>query len=1090
MRFVADLHIHSHFSISTSRDLTPARLWAWARRKGIGVVGSGDATHPGWLKELKESLAAAEEGLFKLRDAPESTAAGALLGDAAIAASTPRFLLSAEVCTIYRRGDRTRKVHHLILLPGFAAAEALQRRLERVGSLASDGRPVLGLDAQRLLEIVLETCPGACFIPAHIWTPWFSALGDRSGFDSIEECYGSASREIYAVETGLSSDPPMNWACGFLDRFALVSNSDAHSPEKLGREANLFDTELSYPAITAALRDAAKGASGYLGTIEFFPQEGKYHYDGHRKCGICWEPRQTMEKGGLCPVCGKPVTVGVLHRVAQLADRTIEALPPPARRRAAFHSLIPLKEILAEIAGTGAQSRQVARRYDELVAGGVTELDLLLELPVPEVARLGGEALGEAVRRMREGRVRVQPGYDGEYGRITLFEPGEARELGGQALLFGRKRAAPPQQDRLLPALPRKQDPGRPPAARAGAAAVQLLNPEQRRAAEHGAGPVLVLAGPGTGKTAVLAARIAHLVRSRGAAPEAIAAVTFTNRAAREMRERLGLLLPDPRVRERIRVGTFHSFGLALLKAHGERLNLSWPFTIVDQEEREELLAALPGCPKGRAGVLAEAISLTKQAAEEDPPAAGGPLSQKELLAQEELLTQYEATLAMHNAVDLDDLLRLPVRLLSGQPEVLAEVRSRTTHLLIDEYQDVNAVQYRLVRLLMPAGDAPLFAIGDPNQAIYGFRGADSRFLGRFLQDYPRAAVYGLKASYRCSSTILKASAAVLPAAGENAGLRGRPAKRRAGPEARLRISEHASQDSEAEYVARTIEGLMGGTRFFSLDSAVSAGEQQSGIRSFADIAVLCRVARQMEPLARALADHAIPCQMATERPWLRQEPARSILRILQALRAPGNTLARERVLGAHLATAENLLRWRRDFERDGDLGGLLSSLAAALPEAGAAGSGIAGPAGLAGLAAESGGGIDEFLEAALLGTEPDALVRESERVSLLTLHAAKGLEFPCVFITGCEDGLLPYTLPARRPADPEEERRLFYVGLTRAGAYLYLSHARRRFLFGRELRLPPSPFLAGLDEELAERLHPDPPVAPREPTAEQLDLF
>ena len=1116
MRFVADLHIHSHFSLSTSRDLTPARLEAWARRKGIGVVGAGDATHPGWLKELKESLTAAEEGLFRLR-----SDAAAEEGSAA----APRFLLSAEVCTIYRRGDRTRKVHHLILLPGFEAAEALQRRLERVGSLASDGRPVLGLDAQRLLETVLETCPGACFIPAHIWTPWFSALGYKSGFDSIEECYGPASREIYAVETGLSSDPPMNWACGFLDRFALVSNSDAHSPEKLGREANLFDTELSYPAIIKALQAAAgpaPDAGGFLGTIEFFPQEGKYHYDGHRKCGICWEPRQTLEKGGLCPVCGKPVTVGVLHRVAQLATRPVEA--PPARRRAVFHSLIPLKEILAEIAGIGAQSRQVARRYDELVAGRVTELDLLLSMPVPEVARLGGEALGEAVRRMREGRVRVQAGYDGEYGRITLFEPGEARELGGQALLFGQQSPGRPggrpagsrrevRRDAGTPSSPpgsrervdadlrafrgearqrgrreSSQPRGSAPLARLSAPA---LNPEQRRAAEHGAGPALVLAGPGTGKTAVLAARIAHLVRSRGAAPEAIAAVTFTNRAAREMRERLGLLLPDPRVRERIRIGTFHSFGLALLKAYGERLNLSWPFTIVDQEEREELLAALPGCPKGRARVLAEAISLTKQAAEEDLPA-----DQKELLSQKDLFTQYEATLALHNAVDLDDLLRLPVRLLSSQPEVLAEVRSRTTHLLIDEYQDVNAVQYRLVRLLMPAGDAPLFAIGDPNQAIYGFRGADSRFLGRFREDYPLASLYGLKASYRCSSTILKASAAVLPPAAEGVAPRSRPAKRRAGPEARLLISEHASEDSEAEYVARTIEGLMGGTRFFSLDSALSAGEQQSGIRSFADIAVLCRVARQMEPLARALAAHAIPCQAATDQPWLRQEPARSILRILQALRAPGNTLARERVLGARLATAEDLLRWRRDFERDGDLAGLLSSLAAAFPLAGpagqaaAAGSGQAGPAGLAGLAAESGGGIDKFLEAALLGTEPDALVREAERVSLLTLHAAKGLEFPCVFITGCEDGLLPYTLPARRPADPEEERRLFYVGLTRAGAYLYLSHARRRFLFGRELRLPPSPFLAGLDEELAERLQPDPPAPPREPTAEQLDLF
>jgi DNA helicase-2/ATP-dependent DNA helicase PcrA len=1141
MRFVADLHIHSHFSISTSRELTPGSLEAWARRKGILVVGTGDATHPGWLRELKDCLEPAEEGLFRLKAGAAADGAGS--DPAAIAGSSthPRFLLSAEVSTIYRRGERTRKVHHLILLPGFAAAEALQRRLEPVGSLVSDGRPVLGLDSRHLLEIVLEACPGACFIPAHIWTPWFSALGDKSGFDSIEECYGELSREIYAVETGLSSDPPMNWSCSFLDRFALVSNSDAHSPEKLGREANLFDCELSYPALLQALKQSARGAKaggGFLGTLEFFPQEGKYHYDGHRKCGVRWEPRQTLEKGGLCPVCGKPVTIGVLHRVAQLADRDMDvegaagpqpagrpaaqardmdvegaAGPQPAGRPAAqanrpldrrppgrpdFHSLVPLKEILAEIAGTRAQSRQVSRRYDELLARGHTELGLLLELPVPEVARLGGEALAEAVRRMRAGEVRVEPGYDGEYGRVALFDRGEARELCGQALLFGpgesERQGSRQRVGADLQAFRGAQEP-RPQAGPAPALprpSARRLNPEQRRAVEHGEGPALVLAGPGTGKTAVLAARVAHLIRSGGAEPEGIVAVTFTNRAAREMRERLEPLLPDPRLRERIRVGTFHAFGLALLKACGQRLDLNWPFTILNQADREELLASLPACPKGRAAALAEAISLAKQAAEEEPPAEA-----------RELLAQYEATLAMHNAVDLDDLLRLPVRFLESQPAVLEEVRSRTSHLLIDEYQDVNAIQYRLVRLLMPAVDAPLFAIGDPDQAIYGFRGADSRFLGRFLEDYPRASVYCLKTSYRCSATILKASSEVLPPAGRSgakpplrpAGLpeyRGEhpiPLWRRratalppAGLAARLRISEHASEVSEAEYVARTIEGLMGGTRFFSLDSAVSAGEQQSGIRSFAEIAVLCRVARQMDALAKAFRDHAIPYQAAADLPWLQQEPARSILRILQALRAPGSSLARERAL--RLAPAEDLQRWRRDFEREGDLVGLLASLAAVFPDSEAA------QAGLLRLAAETGGGIDDFLEAAVLGTEPDALARGAERVTLLTLHAAKGLEYPCVFITGCEDGLLPYTLPGRRPADPQEERRLFYVGMTRAGAYLYLTHARRRFLFGRELRLPPSPFLAGLGEELAERLRPDPPPPARRRGPEQLDLF
>jgi DNA helicase-2/ATP-dependent DNA helicase PcrA len=1186
MRFVADLHIHSHYSISTSRELVPESLDAWARRKGIGVLGTGDATHPGWLVELVEKLQPAEEGLYRLKEtgaAPPSETASAAA--AAATAAAPRFLLSAEVSTIYRRGERTRKVHHLILLPGLEEALALARRLERIGNLSSDGRPVLGLDSRNLLEIVLEAAPGACFIPAHIWTPWFSALGDKSGFDSIEECYGPLAAHIFAVETGLSSDPPMNWACGFLDRFALVSNSDAHSPEKLGREANLFDAELSYPAIVGALKAAAEQsvmlqaagsgqaflpprardapaaavpAPGFLGTIEFFPQEGKYHYDGHRKCGVCWEPRRTLEQGGLCPVCGKPVTVGVMHRVAQLASREPRSAgslpaagaagagsPPPGRP--GFHSLVPLKEILAELAGTGAQSRKVALRYEQLLARAGTELGVLMQLPVEEVARLGGEDLAEAVRRMRSGAVRVEPGYDGEYGRIRLFDPGElrGRDLQGrgeQAFLFGSGSAGEPPPLRpedsagarsadsrqrvgadlaayrraarpsgpAEPAAPAQPPALAEPAADAGPAAAgrapaagpaaglaagfatRELNAEQRQAVEHGDGPALVLAGPGTGKTGVLAARIAHLTLGRGVPPERILAVTFTNRAAREMRERLARLLPDPLARERVRVGTFHAFGLSLLKAYGEHLGLSWPFTILDPEEREQLVGKLPACPKGKEAAMAEALSEVKQTP------AGAEEDRGEALA--ELLRQYEATLAMQNAVDLDDLLRLPVRLLESQPAVLAQARAASPWLLIDEYQDVNPVQYRLVRLLLPSPDSPLFAIGDPHQAIYGFRGADPRFIGRFLEDYPRAAVYGLKTSYRCSSTILQASAGVLAGgAGGAEGAEGAEAAERAeGPlsaarialasdpairDLRLRLSEHGSEASEAEFVARTIEDMMGGVRFFSLDSEVSGGEAESGIRGFADFAVLCRVARQMEPLAKALRDHSIPFQQASEAPWLRQESVRRILRILRTLRAPGSALSRERALRDGLACPEDLESWRLAFEQDGSLDGLIRMVASAFPETREGET----PRRLLEAAAEAGGDIDAFLEAAALGSESDALARGAESVSLLTLHAAKGLEFPCVFITGCEDGLLPCTLFGRRAADPEEERRLFYVGMTRARTHLFLSRARRRQLFGRELRLPPSPFLAAVREELAERLRPE---AERARPVRQLDLF
>ena len=552
--------------------------------------------------------------------------------------------------------------------------------------------------------------------------------------------------------------------------------------------------------------------------------------------------------------------------------------------------------------------------------------------------------------------------------------------------------------------------------------------------------------------------------------PEGIVAVTFTNRAAREMRERLAQLLPDPLVREGVRVGTFHAFGLALLKAHAEPAGLSWPFTILNPEEREELLATLPACPRGKAAALAEAISLAK---------AGELRAREELPGQEELLKQYEATLALHNAVDLDDLLRLPVRLLEDRPEVLEKVRSGVSRLLIDEYQDVNAVQYRLVRLLMPAGDAPLFAIGDPDQAIYGFRGADSRYLRRFLEDYPGASVYGLKTSYRCSATILKASAEVLPPSGASrlqrrAAAGGAPAHQRARQRRErggVRGANHRRPDGGH---ALLFPGQRGQRR--------GAGERHPQLRGHrralpggpADGAAGQGAARPRHPLPGGLRcplaaegagplDAARSCRPCGPRPtpW-------------RASGCCGTGWPRRRTCSAGAWSSRRAATWQ----------GCWRPWAAAFPEAADAKT-PDWPAWPRRPAATS----TRFLEAAVLGTEPDALARGAERVSLLTLHAAKGLEFPCVFITGCEDGLLPYTQPARRPADPEEERRLFYVGMTRAGTYLYLTHARRRLLFGRELRLPPSPYLAVLREELAERLQPDPQPAP-DRDAGQLDLF
>ena len=412
MSFYADLHLHSKYSLATSREGDLEHLDLWARRKGIALLGTGDFTHPAWRAEIRQKLVPAEPGLFRLK--PEPPPEPGL----ARSPGPVRFALTVEVSTIYKRDGRTRKVHHLLLVPSLDAADRLTRGLARIGNVASDGRPILGLDSRDLLEMTLEAGPGSYLIPAHIWTPWFSALGSKSGFDSIEECYGELASEIFALETGLSSDPPMNWRLSALDRYRLVSNSDAHSPPKLGREANVFDCALDFFAVRRAL---ATGA-GFGGTLEFFPEEGKYHLDGHRKCGQRLTPEETRSHGGRCPQCGGPITVGVMHRVAALADRP-EGFAPAGRP--AFSSLIQLQEILTEINGGGGQA--IDRAYDRLLRRLGPELWILEQALPDEIRRQGSEPLAEAIARMRRGQVIREAGYDGEYGTIRLFRPGELR---------------------------------------------------------------------------------------------------------------------------------------------------------------------------------------------------------------------------------------------------------------------------------------------------------------------------------------------------------------------------------------------------------------------------------------------------------------------------------------------------------------------------------------------------------------------------------------------------------------------------------------------------------------------------------------
>jgi len=424
MDYCADLHIHSPYSRATSPESSLAGLAAWARIKGIQVVATGDFTHPAWFKRLKQELQPAEPGLFRLKD--ESAIISPLPG-IPVPAAPLRFMLSAEISCIYKRHGQVRKVHNLLYVPDFESAERVSARLASIGNIVSDGRPILGLDSRNLLEILLEVAPGGFLVPAHIWTPWFSLFGSKSGFDTLEECFDDLSGHVFALETGLSSDPDMNRLISQLDRFALISNSDCHSPSKLGREANLFSTGLDF----YSLRDAIRGnrRDTFRGTVEFFPEEGKYHYDGHRACQVCLAPHETRKLPGLrCPACGNPLTIGVHHRVADLADREKPVYGPDAPH---VFSLIPLPEVLGELLGVGPASKQVMLQYGRVIDRFGPELNLLLNIPLDEIEQ-AAPLLSEAVLRMRSGQVIRQPGYDGEYGVIRVFEEAEQARLGGR----------------------------------------------------------------------------------------------------------------------------------------------------------------------------------------------------------------------------------------------------------------------------------------------------------------------------------------------------------------------------------------------------------------------------------------------------------------------------------------------------------------------------------------------------------------------------------------------------------------------------------------------------------------------------------
>jgi len=402
MKIRADLHIHSKYSRATSKEMIPVTIAQWAEWKGVDLIATGDFTHPDWLDILKQELEEKESGIYQLKTGQHPQTF---------------FVVTGEISLIFSRVvNNVKKVyrqHFVVVLPSIASAERLNTRLGWEGNLKSDGRPILGLDCKELIKIIINVEPEAILIPAHIWTPWFSLFGAKSGFDSLAEAYGNLTKHIAGLETGLSSDPKMNWLISELDDYSLISSSDAHSPANIAREVTVFDLEkLTFANLSRAIKDKRKGKLKY--TIEFFPQEGKYYYDGHRKCNICWDPKQTKKHKNICSVCHKPVTVGVSHRVMELADRQ-----NPKQQKPGFKSIIPLAEIISTIEGVGVKSKTVSTKYHEIIDQIGSELDILegefeqqLKSKFPDVA------LG--VKAMQAGQVDIKPGFDGEYGEISV----------------------------------------------------------------------------------------------------------------------------------------------------------------------------------------------------------------------------------------------------------------------------------------------------------------------------------------------------------------------------------------------------------------------------------------------------------------------------------------------------------------------------------------------------------------------------------------------------------------------------------------------------------------------------------------------
>jgi DNA helicase-2/ATP-dependent DNA helicase PcrA len=1149
MRFIADFHVHSHFSRSTAKNLDFENLYIAAQLKGLTVIGTGDFTHPGWFAEIKEKLVPAEPGLFKLKEKI------AKLCDQRVPLScrgNVRFILVSELSNIYKKNNKTRKNHNLVFLPNLDLAENFNSKLDKIGNIKSDGRPILGLDARDLLEILLETSENGFLIPAHIWTPWFSLLGSKSGFDSIEECFEDLSSYIFAVETGLSSDPAMNWRVSSLDGRTLVSNSDAHSPLKLGREANIFNTKLSYSSIKETIK---KGdPESFIGTYEFYPEEGKYHIDGHRKCNVSFWPEQTRNHDGKCPVCGKPLTLGVLYRVEELSDRLVGEKP---EKTLPFFNIIPLMEILSDVLEVGSGSKKVIRNYMALLEKLGPEFKILNTTKKEEINSAGVPLLGEAILKMRQNKIVLLPGYDGEYGKIKIFDLQERKRLLGQKELFFIKPPEPDENKKTKHQRSHQQKLSNLICHMARTEGViknkdihsnQLqkesdvefgmfeLNKEQRRAVEYEKGPMIIVAGPGTGKTRTLTHRIAHLVTDKKVLPKNILAVTFTNKAAQEMRQRLKYLLKNSKPLPF--AGTFHSLCLTVLNDHNKK-----ECVIIDEDDQKDIISdvirhmekkghTVTVKPKTLLYWIASAKQLIKTPEECADEIAG---SQKQIFF--DVFKCYQNLLSIQGLCDYEDLIYNTVRLFEKDKDIIKKYQEQFKYVFVDEYQDLNHGQYRLLKALVPPGikNGNICVIGDPDQLIYGFRGSDVKYFNNFIKDYPDAEVFRLTQNYRSTQTILDASYQVISAQ-ETETHRSRIYSWIDGVKT-IRVIEADSAKGEAVAVGKIIEKLMGGIGFHFMDFGSACERHQIANKSFSDFAVLYRTEVQNRIFSEVFDTAGIPYQIVSRTNAFDTKNIKELISLLKTIEGSGCFADFERsinllnkpisrkiveifkfwsyknrfTLSKAIDSAIKLPITEMDRARQLKLNGFLGNLLELKNKI----NGLDVEKKLMFLVkntrlAETINGDPKtkpvlkrlidisktfdfntsgFVTTIALNTDTDSYEHDTEKVSLMTMHTAKGLEFPIVFLVGCENGYLPFQGLGLEMTDVDEERRLFYVSMTRARERLYLTFAGKRKLYGKTNARIMSPFIGEIENRLKMQDKSN-PGKKRKNGATQLKLF